>query len=99
MEKDEKNEKDKNDHDKPDRGKLELSVTTLSGTSTGHFRSSETLQEVIDWVIKKQHLVINSPMVLSYNNRELNPSLTIEAAGIPDHAKLTYLAVIGGGGR
>lgn len=92
-------EKDENKHDKPEHGKLELSVTTLSGTSTGHFRSSETLQEVIDWVVKKQHLVINSPMVLSYNNQALNPSSTIEAAGIPNHAKLTYLAVVGGGGR
>lgn len=91
--------KDLSKHDSPHHGNIVLSVTTLSRKSTGHFHTSETLQEVIDWVIDKQDLVINSPMVLSYNNQALNPSSTIEAAGLPNHADLTYLAVIGGGGR
>jgi hypothetical protein len=76
-----------------------LSVTTLSGTSTGYFHSSDTLQEVINWVVRKQKLVINSPMVLSYNDRALNPANTIEREELPQIAKLTYLAVVGGGGH
>jgi hypothetical protein len=91
--------KDNSKHDDPHHGNIVLSVTTLSRKSTGHFRTSDTLQEVIDWVIEKQDLVINSPMVLSYNNQALTPSSTIEAAGLPNHAELTYLAVIGGGGQ
>lgn len=94
----ENEDKDLSEHDLPHHGNIELSVTTLSGTSTGRFHTSDKLQEVIDWVVKKQHLVINSPMVLSYNKQALHPTSTIEAAKLPNHTKLTYLAVIGGGG-
>ncbi len=76
-----------------------ISVTTLSGTSTGYFHSSDTLQEVINWVVRKQKLVINGPMVLSYNDRALNPANTIEREELPQIVKLTYLAVVGGGGH
>ena len=76
-----------------------ISVTTLSGTSTGYFHSNDTLQEVINWVVRKQKLVINGPMVLSYNDRALNPAKTIKGEELPQVAKLTYLAVVGGGGQ
>jgi hypothetical protein len=76
-----------------------LSVTTLSGTSTGYFHSNDTLQEVINWVVRKQKLIINGPMVLSYKDRALNPAHTIEQEQLPQDAKLTYLAVVGGGGE
>ncbi|MGI8836914.1 MAG: hypothetical protein ACR2H4_09795 [Pyrinomonadaceae bacterium] len=92
-------EKEQDKHDSPHHGNIVLSVTTLSGTNTGHFQTSDTLQEVIDWIVRKQHLVINGPMVLSYNEQVLNPASTIEQAGLPNHARLTYLAAVGGGGR
>jgi hypothetical protein len=83
-------------HDSP---RQTISVTTLSGTSTGHFHANDTFQEVIDWVVRKEKLVINGPMVLSYNDRALNPAKTIEGEEFPQVAKLTYLAVVGGGGQ
>jgi len=92
-------EKDKDKHESPAHGNIVLSVTTLSGTNTGHFQTSETLQEVIDWIVRKQHLVINGPMVLSYNEQVLSPASTIGKAGLPNKARLTYLAAVGGGGR
>ena len=92
------NKKDQGKHDSPHHGNIVLTVTTLSGSNTGHFLTSETLQDVIDWIVQKQKLVINGPMVLSYNDQVLTPTNTIELAGVPNHAKLTYLAVVGGGG-
>lgn len=92
------NKKDQGKHDSPHHGNIVLTVTTLSGSNTGHFLYSETLQDVIDWIVQKQKLVINGPMVLSYNDQVLTPTNTIEQAGVPNHAKLTYLAVVGGGG-
>jgi hypothetical protein len=92
-------EKDKDKHDSPGHGNVVLSVTTLSGTNTGHFQAGETLQEVIDWIVRKQNLVINGPMVLSYNEQVLSPASTIEQAGLSHKARLTYLAAVGGGGR
>ena len=89
-------EKELEKHDSPCHT---ISVTTLSGTSTGYFHSNDTLQEVIDWVVRKQKLVINGPMVLSYNDRALNPSKTIKEEELPEAARLTYLAVVGGGGQ
>lgn len=92
------NKKDQGKHDSPHHGNIVLTVTTLSGSNTGHFLTSETLQDVIDWIVQKQKLVINGPMVLSYNDQVLTATNTIEQAGVPNHAKLTYLAVVGGGG-
>ncbi len=91
--------KESGKHDSPGHGNLVVSVTTLSGTSTGHFREEETLQEVIDWVVSKQNLVINGPMVLTYNDRALNPAHTLEQEQLPHRTKLTYIAVVSGGGR
>jgi hypothetical protein len=88
-----------NKHDSPAHGNTVLSVTTLSGTNTGHFDTSELLQAVVDWIIEKQNLIINGPMTLSLGQRPLSLSETIEQAGVPKHAKLTYLADISGGGR
>jgi len=90
--------KEPNNHDSPGHGNVVVSVTTLSGTNTGHFRETETLQQVIDWIVRKQNLVINGPMVLSYNDRALNPAHTIEQEQLPHRIKLTYLAVVSGGG-
>jgi hypothetical protein len=92
------NAKDQDKHDSPHHGNIVLTVTTLSGSNTGHFLTSETLQDVIDWIVRKQQLVINGPMALSYNDQVLTPANTIEQAGVPNHARLTYLAVVGGGG-
>jgi hypothetical protein len=90
--------KDSDKHDSPGHGNVVVSVTTLSGIKTGHFREGESLQEVIDWIVGKQNLVINGPMVLSYNDRALNPGHTIEQEQLPHRVQLTYLAVVSGGG-
>ena len=85
---------DKNDN------KVTLTVITLSGNYTDEFNIHQTLQHVIDMTFNKLHIkpAAGEVWVLSYNGTELNPTLTIEVAHLPNGAQLQLAPKEGGGG-
>lgn len=79
---------------------IELTVVTTSGTWTDTYNIHQHLQHVIDRVFNKLQITPapNEEWQLKYGETLLNPSQTIQQAGLPDKARLTLAQKEGGGG-
>lgn len=84
----------------PNPHKVHLTVQTLSGQYQHPFDPSDTLQQVIDATLNHLHITPQPGDVweIRYGEQLLTPTLTIDAAHIPDKAVLMLAPKEGGGG-
>jgi hypothetical protein len=79
--------------------KVTLTVSTIeAGDYTHDYPAHQKLQVVIDQTIAHLELTGEGPWVLEHDGTEIDPSVTIEAAGLKDGDVLTLSPQEGGGG-
>ena len=81
--------------------KIHLIIQSLSGSFEGDFEPDQKLQDVIDkaFVALDIKPAPGDDWILTYDDVELSPQLTIADSKIPDKATLFLAPKEGGGGQ